>query len=182
MYAVARRGIQPCNGRAAELIKFVPNFLELHLSWTHNSLIGEGVEQFVEEYLPKIRANNPQVKYVLKRSHVLWDPFVVGQWVVCFSYQYLRTRKRRCAWKSALQVLAMVEEMAVGGCFYPYPKQQVATCLPRGLEIWNTETMGHDVFKVYSRWKADPPDPNEIPVEKHPNYIIRFNTSKKHMK
>jgi hypothetical protein len=49
----------------------------------------------------------------------------------------------------------------------------VATILPRGLQILNIETKGHDPFKVYSKWKADPPDPNALTSATHPHLCHR---------
>ncbi|VDK52842.1 unnamed protein product [Gongylonema pulchrum] len=89
------------------------------------------------------------------------------------TYEHCRHRKRRCAWKTKHQVLSYVEEMSVGGSFIEGRKQGVSTKLPRGLTLWNTETMGHDIFKVYSKWKADPPDPDEITSANHPYLEIR---------
>lgn len=45
--------------------------------------------------------------------------------------------------------------------------------LPRGQELWHTETRGHDVFKVYSKYKADPPDNNQIVSANHPHFVFR---------
>lgn len=56
---------------------------------------------------------------------------------------------------------------------YSGRKRGVKTILPRGLQLWNTETIGHDVFKVYSKWKGDAPDPMEITSASHPNFIHR---------
>lgn len=84
--------MRPQNAASAALIRFVPHFVGLRLSWTQNSLKSEGVEQFVEEFLPIIRLvgievyrlpfyreNNPQIKYFLQRTYTECDPFVVGE-------------------------------------------------------------------------------------------------------
>ncbi|VDD87007.1 unnamed protein product [Enterobius vermicularis] len=190
MSSVVMRGLNPRNGFTASTMRFAPTFRVLHISWTHNALMSEGVQKFVEKYLPTIRANNPNIEYRLYRTHIICDPFVVGEYV------FNRTRKRRCSWLTSNQVLAMVEEMSVGGNFYPgykalialrfisslirmAKKLQVNARLPRGIEIWNSETIGHDVFKVYSKWKGDPPDPDEIQVHEHPNYVYKQGPRKK---
>lgn len=167
--SVFLRGMQPKNGFTAKTIRFVKHFTELDVGWTHNALHSKGVEDFVEEYLPHIRANNPHIKIRLFRTHVICDPFVIG------IYGHCRHLKRRCNWKTKHQVLSFVEEMAIGGDYVKGRKRGVLTMLPRGLQLWNTETIGHDVFKVYSRWKADPPDPDEITSANHP-----FLTHRKH--
>ncbi|WKX94343.1 hypothetical protein Q1695_011530 [Nippostrongylus brasiliensis] len=158
---------RPHNAASAALIKFVPNFVALRLSWTQNSLRSEGMEQFVEEFLPTIRENNPQVKYFLHRTYTECDPFVVGE------YTWMRHRKKRVSWRSKHQVLSMVEEMAVGGDYRPGLKRGVNRRLPRGQELWDTETIGHDVFKVMSKWKADEDDLDMPTSEKHPHFVYR---------
>ncbi|CAI4222450.1 unnamed protein product [Auanema sp. JU1783] len=159
--------MRPQNAASASLIKFVPHFLALRLSWTQNSLKSEGLEQFVEEHLPVIRENNPQVKYFLQRTYTECDPFVVGE------YAWLRHRKKRVSWKTQHQVLSMIEEMAIGGDYRPGLKRGVNRRLPRGQEIWDTETMGHDVYQVYSKWKGDEPDSNAPNWKTHPNITFR---------
>lgn len=157
------------NGFTAKIIRFVPHFVALRLSWTHNDLKAEGLEQFVEECLPAIRENNPQVKYFLQRSYTTCDPFVVGE------YSWLRHRKKRVNWKSKEQVLSMIEEMSIGGDYREGYKRGVNRRLPRGQELWDTETMGHDVFHVTSKWKADIPEEDELPItaKTHPNFTYR---------
>uniref|UniRef100_A0A915PKT0 Uncharacterized protein n=1 Tax=Setaria digitata TaxID=48799 RepID=A0A915PKT0_9BILA len=135
--------MQPQNGFTAKTIQFVKHFNELQVGWTHNTLRSQGVEEFVKEYLPFIR------------------------------YEHCRVRKRRCDWKTKHQVLSFVEEMAVGGDYVKGRKRGVKTILPRGLQLWNTETIGHDVFKVYSKWKGDAPDPEEITSASHPYFTHR---------
>ncbi|VDM27003.1 unnamed protein product [Toxocara canis] len=71
--------MQPQNGFTASTIRFVPHFRALRISWTHNSLMSEGVEQFVHEFLPVIRENNPHIDFVLLRTHTECDPFIVGE-------------------------------------------------------------------------------------------------------
>uniref|UniRef100_A0AC34Q756 Ribosomal protein/NADH dehydrogenase domain-containing protein n=1 Tax=Panagrolaimus sp. JU765 TaxID=591449 RepID=A0AC34Q756_9BILA len=167
MTHVHRYLMAPQNGITAGIFKFCPNFRMLRLSWTANSPRSEGMEQFVEEYLPKIRENNPQIKYFLHRSYVEWDPWVVGE------FQWNRFRKRRVVFKTKHQILALVEEMAIGGDYREGQKRRVQTRLPRGQELWSTETLGHDVYKVESKWKGDSPNPDEITVENHPHYLHR---------
>lgn len=86
-------------------------------------------------------------------------------------YRFNRDRRRRCCFRTAEQVLCQVEEMALGGDFRPGRKRGVNRRLPRGLEIWDSETKGHDVFKVYSQWKADPPPPDAITSLQHPHLV-----------
>ncbi|KAI6196845.1 hypothetical protein M3Y94_01156700 [Aphelenchoides besseyi] len=160
--------MRPNIGFAADLIKFVPHFRRLAVSWTARGATSEGMERFVDEFLPKIRANNPQIEYALYRTHTPCDPFVVG------TYHFNRMRKMRCTNRTAEQILAMVEQMSVGGDFRPGRRRGVSKKLPRGLELWDTETMGHDVFKVLSKYKPDPANPNEITSLKHPNLTYRF--------
>lgn len=50
---------------------------------------------------------------------------------------------------------------------------KVATILPRGLQIWDCETKGHDIFTVYSKWKGDPPDPKLLTSATHPHFCYR---------
>lgn len=52
-------------------------------------------------------------------------------------------------------------------------KRGVNTRLPRGQELWDTETRGHDIFKVHSKWKADEPDPEELTSMTHPHLTYR---------
>ncbi|CAB3404266.1 unnamed protein product [Caenorhabditis bovis] len=157
------------NAGSAKLIKFVPHFVSLRLSWAHNDLKAEGLEKFMEEYLPVIRENNPQIKYFLHRTYTVCDPFVVGE------YAWLRHRKKRVNWKSKEQILSIVEEMSIGGDYREGYKRGVNRRLPRGQELWDTETMGHDIFQVYSKWKADPLDDDELPVtsKTHPHFTFR---------
>ncbi|TMS35891.1 hypothetical protein L596_003183 [Steinernema carpocapsae] len=161
------QAMQPRNAFTANAIRFAPHFLSLRVSWTHNSLMSQGVEQFVEEFLPQIRENNPRMKFFLERTHTQCDPFVVGE------YAHLRFRKKRCSWKTPHQVLSMVEEFSIGGDYRPGKKRGVNRRLPRGLELWDTETMGHNVFEVYSKWKADPKDPDVVTSANHPSLIYR---------
>ncbi|KAK6018739.1 hypothetical protein OSTOST_15652 [Ostertagia ostertagi] len=151
---------RPQNSVSAALIRFVPNFVALRLSWTHNSLRSEGVEQFVDEFLPIIRENNPQIKYFPTQN-------LHGM------YTWLRNRKKRASWRSKHQVLSMIEEMSVGGDYRPGMKRGVNRRLPRGQELWDTETLGHDVFKVYSKWKADEEDLDMPTSQKHPHFVYR---------
>jgi len=51
--------------------------------------------------------------------------------------------------------------------------------LPRGQQIWNIETKGHDVFEVYSKYKSDPKDPNRLTSVTHPHLVHRFQLPKK---
>ncbi|KHJ91970.1 hypothetical protein OESDEN_08150 [Oesophagostomum dentatum] len=111
--------------------------------------------------------NNPQIKYFLHRTYTECDPFVVGE------YTWMRSRRKRVSWRSKHQVLSMVEEMAVGGDYRPGLKRGVNKRLPRGQELWDTETMGHDVFKVYSKWKADEDDLRMPTSDKHPHFVYR---------
>uniref|UniRef100_A0A7E4VDH0 L51_S25_CI-B8 domain-containing protein n=1 Tax=Panagrellus redivivus TaxID=6233 RepID=A0A7E4VDH0_PANRE len=159
--------MSPQNGFTAGLIKFCPNFRTLRISWTADSPRSQGVEQFVEEYLPIIRQNNPQIDYHLHRTHTEWDPWVVG------AFEWQRFRKRRCVFKTKHQVLALIEEMAIGGDYREGQKRRVQTRLPRGQELWSTETMGHNVYQVLSKWKADPTEIDELAVENHPHYVHR---------
>ncbi|CAG9529820.1 unnamed protein product [Cercopithifilaria johnstoni] len=165
--SVFLRGMQPQNGFTAKTIRFVEHCKGLQVGWTHNKLRSQGVEEFVEEYLPWIRKNNPHIEIRLYRTHVNCDPFVIGV------YEHCRVRKRRCDWKTKHQVLSFVEEMALGGDYVKGRKRGVKTILPRGLQLWSTETIGHDVFKVYSKWKGDAVDPMEITSASHPYFIHR---------
>ncbi|CAJ0950708.1 unnamed protein product, partial [Mesorhabditis belari] len=63
------------------------------------------MEKFIEEFLPKIRENNPRVQYLLHRTYTDCDPFVVGE------YTWMRHRKKRVTWRNEFQILSMVEEM-----------------------------------------------------------------------
>uniref|UniRef100_A0A914YJL8 Ribosomal protein/NADH dehydrogenase domain-containing protein n=1 Tax=Panagrolaimus superbus TaxID=310955 RepID=A0A914YJL8_9BILA len=155
------------NGYTAKLIKFCPTFRTLRLTWTAFSPKSAGMDEFVDEYLPVIRENNPQIRYFLERSHKDWDPWVIGE------YEWTRYRKRRVVSKTKDQILALIEEMSIGGDYRSGQKRRVQTRLPRGQELWDTETMGHDIFKVYSKWKADPEDPDAITVEAHPHFVHR---------
>jgi len=49
------RYMRPHIGFTADLIRFVPHFKKLHLSWTAYAPSSEGMERFVDEYLPLIR-------------------------------------------------------------------------------------------------------------------------------
>ncbi|KAK6036551.1 hypothetical protein COOONC_25945 [Cooperia oncophora] len=113
------------------------------------------------------RENNPQVKYFLHRTYTECDPFIVGE------YTWLRHRKKRASWRSKHQVLSMIEEMAIGGDYRPGMKRGVNRRLPRGQELWDTETIGHDIFKVHSKWKADEEDLDMPQSHKHPNFVYR---------
>ena len=55
--------MRPQNAASASIIRFVPHFVALRLSWTHNSLKSEGMEQFVEEFLPTIRSVNVDILF-----------------------------------------------------------------------------------------------------------------------
>jgi hypothetical protein len=114
--------------------------------------------------LTLFRANNPDVQFSYIRTHVLEDPFVVGV------YNYNRQKKHRCSWKTAEQVLAMVEEMAIGGDYRSGRKRGIRTRVPRGLVLFDNETMGHDVFQVHSKYKGDPPPRDFIKSCQHPHY------------
>lgn len=83
----------------------------------------------------------------------------------------------------------MVEEFAVGGDYRSGKKKKiffhifkfflgkrrgVKTILPRGQELWNTETMGHDVFKVASKYKYDENVDEKLPKSvDHPHFIYK---------
>ncbi|KJH50218.1 hypothetical protein DICVIV_03657 [Dictyocaulus viviparus] len=67
----------------------------------------------------------------------------------------------------------MIEEMAVGGDYRPGAKRGVTKRLPRGQELWDTETMGHDVFKIHSKWKADEDDLRVMKSMEHPHLIYK---------
>jgi hypothetical protein len=95
-------------------------------------------------------------------------PFVVGV------YKYNRQRKHRCCWKTAEQILAMVEQISIGGDYRAGKRRGVNKNLPRGLQLWNVETMGHDVFEVYSKYKGDPPPRDAIRSADHPHFTHRF--------
>lgn len=45
----------PKNASSAKKIKFCEHFRVLNIAWTANSLKSEGVEQFIDEFLPTIR-------------------------------------------------------------------------------------------------------------------------------
>jgi hypothetical protein len=83
-------------------------------------------------------------------------------------------RKKRCTWRTAEQILAMVEEMAMGGDYRSGRKRGINRKLPRGLQLWNVETIGHDVFEVYSKYKGDPPPKHAIRSVEHPNWTHRI--------
>uniref|UniRef100_A0A914DZT7 Ribosomal protein/NADH dehydrogenase domain-containing protein n=1 Tax=Acrobeloides nanus TaxID=290746 RepID=A0A914DZT7_9BILA len=167
----------PRNAHMASSIKFCDHFRILRLSWTANSLKSEGLEQFVDEFLPIIRENNPQIRYYLNRTYVECDPFVVGEYV------WSRFRSRRVCWKSKHQILAAVEEMSLGGTFHNSKRARVTDRLPRGFEVQSSETLGHDVYKVLSKWKGDPVDPTEFTVQTHPNYTyIRYGVKASRLK
>lgn len=44
-----------CNGFTSELIRFVPYFKQLQITWTSCAPMSAGMEKFVDDYLPKIR-------------------------------------------------------------------------------------------------------------------------------
>ncbi|GMR37347.1 hypothetical protein PMAYCL1PPCAC_07542 [Pristionchus mayeri] len=162
--------MRPANAASAALIRAVPHFLGLRLSWTHESLKSEGMEKFIDESLPVIRSNNPDIKFTLYRSYTECDPFVVGE------YAWSRHRKKRVSWKTQHQILSMVEEMmAHAGDYREGKRRCVNRRLPRGQEIWDTETMGHNVFEVYSKWKGDPKPRDEITWKNHPHIVYRKN-------
>ncbi len=73
------RPILKANSFTAETIRFVPYFQSLVLVWQRNHPKSAGVDDFIEQFLPAIRRNNPQVKYVLNYTYVDCDPFVVGE-------------------------------------------------------------------------------------------------------
>ncbi|CAJ0587047.1 unnamed protein product, partial [Mesorhabditis spiculigera] len=160
--------MKPANAFTADLIRAVPTFVALRLSWAHNTPKSLGMEKFIEEHLPKIRSNNPDVKYYLHRSYTDFDPFVVGE------YKWNRHRKKRVDFKHELQILGMVEEMmAHTGDYREGLRRRVQQRLPRGQEIWDTETMGHDVFEVHSKWKADAEDLKRQKTKEHPHFVYR---------
>uniref|UniRef100_A0A0N5BNM9 L51_S25_CI-B8 domain-containing protein n=1 Tax=Strongyloides papillosus TaxID=174720 RepID=A0A0N5BNM9_STREA len=139
----------PSNAITASKIIFVPYFKTLKIGWQYNSLMCQGVEKFVEEFLPEIRKNNPDVKFVLQRTHTPADPFVVGE------YDWNRHRAKRVGWRTEYQILSIVEEFALGGDYRSGKRRGVKPRLPRGQEIWDRETMGHDIFKIVSKYKYD---------------------------
>lgn len=61
--SVFLRGMQPRNGFTAKTIRFVEHFKELQIGWTHNKLRSQGVEEFVDEYLPWIRFDNILIRF-----------------------------------------------------------------------------------------------------------------------
>uniref|UniRef100_A0AC35U337 L51_S25_CI-B8 domain-containing protein n=1 Tax=Rhabditophanes sp. KR3021 TaxID=114890 RepID=A0AC35U337_9BILA len=164
---MAQRFMLPSNAFTASKIVFVPYFKSLKIGWQYNALQSQGLEKFVEEFLPDIRKNNPQVKFVLQRNHTAYDPFIVGE------YEWNRHRAKRVSWRTEHQILSMIEEFAVGGDYRSGKRRGVTTKLPRGQELWNTETMGHDVYKVVSKYKDDPKDENEKKSIDHKHLIHR---------
>ncbi|KAL7073071.1 hypothetical protein ACQ4LE_007691 [Meloidogyne hapla] len=154
----------PRNSFIAERIRFGENFREMKIYWTAFAPMSEGTEKFVENYLPIIRENNPQIKFTLQRGYVSVDPWLIG------IYEFDRKRIHRLCWKDPCQILAMVEQFAEGGDYNTSRRCKVATVLPRGLQLWDCETKGHDIFTVYSKWKADPPDPNKLTSATHPHF------------
>uniref|UniRef100_A0A914HY16 Ribosomal protein/NADH dehydrogenase domain-containing protein n=1 Tax=Globodera rostochiensis TaxID=31243 RepID=A0A914HY16_GLORO len=156
----------PQIGFIVDRIRFVPHFEQLSVSWTANSPMSEGVERFVKEYWPIIRENNPNVQYRLARSYTECDPFIVG------TFQWNRLRKQRLCWKHPHQILAIIEQWSIGGDYRPGRKRKVATIIPRGLQILDTETKGHEVFKVFSRWKGEPTG-DTLDPKKHPHYLYK---------
>ncbi|CEF64183.1 Ribosomal protein/NADH dehydrogenase domain and Thioredoxin-like fold domain-containing protein [Strongyloides ratti] len=165
---MANRYMLPSNAHTVSKIFFVPYFKTLKVGWQYNTLMCKGVEKFVEEFLPIIRKNNPHVKFVLHRHHTPADPFIVGE------YEWNRHRAKRVGWRTELQILSMVEEFAVGGDYRSGKRRGVKTILPRGQELWNTETMGHDVFKVASKYKYDENVDEKLPKSvDHPHFIYK---------
>ncbi|KAL3102063.1 hypothetical protein niasHS_003472 [Heterodera schachtii] len=163
----------PQIGFVAGRIRFVPHFEKLAVSWSANSPKSEGAERFVKEFWPIIRENNPNIEYRLTRSHTECDPFVVG------TFRWDRTRKQRLCWKHPHQILAIIEQWSIGGDYRPGRKRKVATIIPRGMQIIDNETKGHEVFKVFSRWKGEPTG-NAMDPKKHPNYLYHLiNESRK---
>ncbi|KAI6184170.1 hypothetical protein M3Y97_00567600 [Aphelenchoides bicaudatus] len=158
----------PSNAFMADVIRFVPHFQKLKLSWTSYAPMSAGMEKFVDEYLPKIQENNPQIQVALHRACTLHDPFVVGV------FEFNRMKRHRCCWKTAEQILAIVEEISVGGDFRSGRKRGVSKRVPRGLLLLNTETMGHDVFEVYSKYKGDPPHRDAIRSAEHKYYTHKI--------
>lgn len=67
----------------------------------------------------------------------------------------------------------MVEEMSIGGDYRPGRKKGVKTFIPRGAIILSNETMGHNVFEIYSKYKSDPPKRDEIKTHEHPHYTYK---------
>ncbi|KAI1718390.1 putative 19.4 kDa protein T09A5.5 in chromosome III [Ditylenchus destructor] len=165
--ALLRKFKVPQNAWTAETIRFPAHFKELRLSWTANALPSQGMEKFVDEHLPIIRENNPQIKYRLDRTFVDCDPFIF-----CL-FNWERKRKYRCTWFHESKILALVQEMSIGGDFIKGKNRRVAVRLPRGQELWDLESKGHDVYAVYSKWKGDPPGPTDIKSKQHPHYIDR---------
>uniref|UniRef100_A0A0N4ZT17 L51_S25_CI-B8 domain-containing protein n=1 Tax=Parastrongyloides trichosuri TaxID=131310 RepID=A0A0N4ZT17_PARTI len=163
---MAQRFMLPSNASTASKIIFVPYFKSLKIGWQYNSLMSKGVEKFVEEFLPFIRENNSHVKFILQRSHTPADPFVVGE------YEWNRHRAKRIGWRTEHQILSMVEEFALGGDYRPGKKRGVTRKLPRGQELWNTETMGHDVFKVISKYKYDENVDEKLPKSMEHKHLI----------
>lgn len=68
----------------------------------------------------------------------------------------------------------MVEQIAIGGDYRSGRRRGVNKQLPRGLQLLSTETFGHDVFEVYSKYKGDPPSKDAIRSADHPNFIRKF--------
>uniref|UniRef100_A0A914XS66 Ribosomal protein/NADH dehydrogenase domain-containing protein n=1 Tax=Plectus sambesii TaxID=2011161 RepID=A0A914XS66_9BILA len=137
------------NAFVARTVRAVPFFTRLWLGYTHNSLRSQGMEEFVHKYLPLIREGNPHLQYVFHRTHVQCDPHVVGE------FEWTRQQRKNVSYKTAEQVLAIVEEMMVGGDYRKGRRRHICTRLPRGRVLLEEEQRGHDVFKVYSKWKAD---------------------------
>lgn len=52
---IKKTAISPQNAKSVFKIRFVPYFKELQLSWTANSAMSLGMEEFIDEYLPIIR-------------------------------------------------------------------------------------------------------------------------------
>ncbi|KAF7634019.1 L51_S25_CI-B8 domain-containing protein [Meloidogyne graminicola] len=159
----------PRNSFIAERIRFGENFREMKVCWTAFTPMSEGTEKFVENYLPIIRQNNPQIKFSLQRGYVNVDPWLVG------IFEFERKRIHRLCWKEPSQILAMVEQFAEGGDYRSSYRCKVNKILPRGLQLWDCETKGHDVFTIYSKWKSDPIDKENINLTSstHPHFCYR---------
>lgn len=67
--SVLLRGMQPKNGFTAKTMRFVKHCKELEIGWTHNKLRSQGVEEFVEEYLPWIRFDIILIRFCLHREN-----------------------------------------------------------------------------------------------------------------
>uniref|UniRef100_A0A915EFD1 Uncharacterized protein n=1 Tax=Ditylenchus dipsaci TaxID=166011 RepID=A0A915EFD1_9BILA len=120
-----RRYKWPQNEHTADLIRFVPHFRELQLSWTAGAAMSDGMEKFVEEFLLEFGLLS------LHRSHVDCDPFVVGV------FNWERKRKMRCCWsiEHELKILATVQQLSLGGDFRTGIRLGVTPRLPRGQEL-----------------------------------------------